>query len=467
MLRTVAPALVVLLARSFDKPTFGLYLSLQLWTLTLTRLFVLGLDKGLAWYIPENRRDGRSSSEGLASSLFVTAAFGLAGLILLSAALLLGLLDRAEAFGHHSRLFVLLLLWSTPFQVVQNIGAGAAEGARSPQYRILINQFLSVGLAPVFALALLAMGGGELSLAAGLFCAHVLGAIAYVPVLWHLFPRMLADAFRKVPPRLMAYSLPLGLSELVVSVLLRIDLWMVLLLLGPERAAVYGILVTVANAVRTVRQSFDPMIVPIVSGMPRNRLPQDLPELFSYTVRMVTTLQALVVFFLLLFPKEVLSLAGSGYQGDIAPLGILLLSNLLNGYFGMPGMVALGLGHSRQVVLANLLSLALGLGLNALLIPRFGLSGGAMASLSSTLFQNLWMVVFVRRRESLRLYRPQALRSLAFVVLFFVGQLFQERLLTCSILQRAGAYAFMLLWISIQGLPVGNWIRKIRSRIST
>ena len=54
LLKVAGPVLMIVVARVFGKEIFGTYVSTQLFVLTLCRVAVLGLDKGLHRYLPQN-----------------------------------------------------------------------------------------------------------------------------------------------------------------------------------------------------------------------------------------------------------------------------------------------------------------------------------------------------------------------------------------------------------------------------
>ena len=69
LLKVLAPVLMIVVARVFDKALFGVFVSTQLWVLTLSRVSVLGLDKGLHRYLPQNLVQGRTRYEGVMESV--------------------------------------------------------------------------------------------------------------------------------------------------------------------------------------------------------------------------------------------------------------------------------------------------------------------------------------------------------------------------------------------------------------
>ena len=59
-LKVVGPVLTIVVARVFGKEIFGIYVSTQLFILTLCRIAVLGLDKGLHRHLPQNKVHNRA-----------------------------------------------------------------------------------------------------------------------------------------------------------------------------------------------------------------------------------------------------------------------------------------------------------------------------------------------------------------------------------------------------------------------
>jgi O-antigen/teichoic acid export membrane protein len=400
-LKVIAPVLMIVVARVFDKALFGVYVSTQLWVLTMSRVAVLGLDKGLHRYIPQNIVQGRDRYEGIMESVKRTVLF--------SAILTAGVLIAAH-FGLHRLSSGLAMLSSTEISIyilslvpwsILHIFAGASEGNRHPQYKIFINDFAVSACAPVIGLVLFyASFPQTLALPVGLFVANCLGVVCYIFLVRKQFPEMPWRPKKPLSKDLLNYSIPLGFSEVVTSFLLRMDLWMVLALIGPEAAGIYAVMVTISNGLKTIRQSYNPILLPVVAGMSPERLKTDLKPVFSYCVSMVTLIQLGIGFFIVLFPEQTMMIAGKSFiteENPVAVLGILMIGNLINGMFGLAGPVINGLGRSKFMLLMNAVSLVFAIAMNYLLIPHLGIAGAALSSMSYQILQVVWMNIYVYR----------------------------------------------------------------------
>jgi O-antigen/teichoic acid export membrane protein len=92
-------------------------------------------------------------------------------------------------------------------------------------------------------------------------------------------------------------------------------------------------------------------------------------------------------------PHFFLNLFGKDYLLGAVPLVILGFGQLFNVFVGPVGN-ALNMANSERVVFrVSALTLVLNLGLNALLIPYFGLIGAAVATVSSLVLWNIILAI--------------------------------------------------------------------------
>jgi O-antigen/teichoic acid export membrane protein len=110
---------------------------------------------------------------------------------------------------------------------------------------------------------------------------------------------------------------------------------------------------------------------------------------------MLTMIQLAIGFFIVLFPAETMMIAGRDYVMQPEVLGILLLGNLVNGFFGLSGTVIVGLGKSGAIMKMNIVTLAIALVSNRLLIPLWGIAGAAISSALYQLVQSIWMNLYM------------------------------------------------------------------------
>jgi len=379
ILKICGPLLTVLLARVFGAAEFGIFVSTQALLLTIARSATLGLDKGLYWFLPQNKIKNRPAYEGIMESLWVSVAISLLCMVVIF-------------IGSFTPLISKELPWyalSLVFYAASFVFSNTSEGNRKPQNAIFINSFFVAVLSPAISILLHFLKIPH-ALPLGLLFGQMGGFILHALLVHKQFNDMPLIPVKRVSKELLLYSLPLGFNEFVTSFLIRSGLWMVLLFLGPEKAGAYAIMITVSNGLQTIRVGFTPILTPVIAGMTKERLSSDLKPVFSYCVSMVTMIQLIIGFFIVLFPKEILHLAGSDFVVQPSALGVLLFAQLLMGFFGMALTIMNGIGKSLYTLKMNIVSLGVALVSGYFLIPAYGLMGAALSMLSYNFVSMTW-----------------------------------------------------------------------------
>ena len=84
-------------------------------------------------------------------------------------------------------------------------------------------------------------------------------------------------------------------------------------------------------------------------------------------------------------------------EKPVAVLGLLIIGNLLDGFWGLSGSVINGLGKSKFMLMMNIVSLALSLLLNWICIPIFGIAGAAISTVAYQIMQCIWMNLYLKK----------------------------------------------------------------------
>jgi O-antigen/teichoic acid export membrane protein len=99
--------------------------------------------------------------------------------------------------------------------------------------------------------------------------------------------------------------------------------------------------------------------------------------------RWVASAAAPIAVTLFALRPRLLSLYGSGYAGGATAMGLLIAGHLINAVMGLTPYVVVMSGRSSLFFWDNLGAAVLNLILSLLLVPRYGVTGAAIASLSS------------------------------------------------------------------------------------
>lgn len=437
ILKVCGPMLTFVLARIFGPAEFGIFVSSQTLLLTIARTSTLGLDKGLYWYLPQNKLQGRVGHDGVMESFWTAVA--------------VSLLCTAVIFaGSFTPMISKELPWyalSLVFYAASYIFSNVSEGNRKPQNAVFVNSFFVAVLSPASSIAMHFMGIPH-ALPLGLLIGQIGGFAIHYMLVRKQFPEMPLGVKKLVPKSLLLYSLPLGFDEFVSAFLIRSGLWLVMMFLGPEMAGAYGIMVTISNALQTIRVGFTPILTPVVAGMDKERLKSDLKPVYSYCVFMVTFIQLLIGFFIVLFPDLILSIAGKGFIVQPETLGILLLVHLVAGFGGMTLVVINGLGKSFYTLKMDTFSLIVALVSGYFLVNpeicNLGLVGAALSMLLYNVVAIVWNNVYLLKL-GLKVYSSKLVSQAIWIVALIVFYiLLNTQVLVLGMVEKCVAYAIIL-----------------------
>jgi O-antigen/teichoic acid export membrane protein len=173
---------------------------------------------------------------------------------------------------------------------------------------------------------------------------------------------------------------PMLLCSLMIVVYTRVDQLMIASLLGVEQAGIYSVTIRVVEAYAVIPMLIGTAFFPFICTKPDAEKVRTYFDIvvFSSIITGLAVWAAAHVAIPLLF--------GPAYLQALEILSISMLAAVFSvvGFACTNYLVAVSLGHLRPLRLG--LGLAINVGLNLLLIPRFGLWGAAIATLISQMF---------------------------------------------------------------------------------
>ncbi|MCP4642471.1 MAG: oligosaccharide flippase family protein [bacterium] len=379
----------MLFTRALGEERTGIYASFVLCGDFLVILLNLGL-----WHaLPKLVAAAPSTSRGrLTGAVFgiQSAAVLVVGLVIWGGWTLLGSPGRVSDNAVWVGLFP--ILWALPvYAFVSNTRENAlavlAGWNRYVPRSVALVLGASVNVALVWIL-LTRGGGGLTTLVLVALAAHGTAAVwAYAAMPAGRRPRWDVGEFGGC----VAFSWPLYLNTILNFVFQRLDTLLIAVLLGPvqaayfefgaKRLAMYG-----ARVLQSGLVPYLPNVSALVAQGDRVRASKLMDRASTATV-VVCYLGALAG--LSIREPLVAALFGSGYVAGLVALPLLLAAacNILQA--GIMGQSLIALGKPRLVTAVNVVSAALSLGLNILLIPKLGMVGAGCAALVVAVFTNL------------------------------------------------------------------------------
>jgi O-antigen/teichoic acid export membrane protein len=249
-----------------------------------------------------------------------------------------------------------------------------------PEYPAVAGSVSRVlGVALVSALAWL--GAGVLAMIAAylmtetLYTAVSLRAVRrFVRVSWRVDRAIWVGALRA--------GLVVGLINFCATWINRLDFLMLERMADLTQVGLYAAAYRVTNAVEALPLLMMGSIFPLLSRYRDNR--DRLGRIYRQSLLALAGLGVAVGLGLTaLAPTVVRVLFGAGYQGATAPLRVLVWSSVCVYGFLTSNNLLLGLGRERRLLVLYAVGAAFNLGLNLLWIPRWGVTGAALATTTS------------------------------------------------------------------------------------
>ncbi|HID64802.1 MAG TPA: flippase, partial [Anaerolineae bacterium] len=423
-------AIGILLARFLGVEQFGLY-KLAVTAATIAAgLALLGLEPALVRYVSlfASRRD----TAGLWGALQV----GLGLTIILGLLIAIGLYTLASPIAgrlfHEPRLASLLRLVSlmVPFLALGNIVAAATRGFNKMQYTVIAQKISQPTIRLILIVTLAIIGLNVARVLAAYILATVVVCVMLLYFLNRLFflRRPLGMARRDIR-EMLSFSLPVYLSRLIRTFGGNVQT----VLLGALNTVTTVGVFTAASQINVLGEMFHQSIVtasmPIVSELYSRGEREQMARFYQTMTKWTFTLNLPLFLIVLLFPGPILSIFGKGFVGGAVALTILAWGTLVNAGTGICGVVLVMTGNTSLRLLNSFVLFVLTLGLNILLIPRWGIVGAAIAALAAAVVFNLCrllevFILFRLHPYNMSFIKPVAAGVVALAVALIIHQLF-------------------------------------------
>lgn len=214
------------------------------------------------------------------------------------------------------------------------------------------------------------------------------GAFATLVVTWAI-TRALAPVHPRVEPAvwraLLKAAVPLGLALAVNAIYFRADTLIISLYEPYDQVGLYTLAYRVLELALVVGTVFLSTTFPILSEAVARDEPRALRTIQASTEVCVVLGAPLIAGGLVLAPQIIELAGGEEFRDAATPLRILLAAGALAWVNGVFGYALIARDRQASALWLNLLALSFNVGLNFLLIPRYGIVVAAIVTVASEL----------------------------------------------------------------------------------
>jgi O-antigen/teichoic acid export membrane protein len=405
----------VLVARFFSQSQYGIF-SLA-WVILNIAVVVstLGFQQGATRQIAYYRGKAEAAKvQGIISSslqIAVTVSILISSILFFSSGII------STQIFHEPGLALALKIFSIaiPFFVLIQILAAIFLGFDDVKPKAYFQDILVNGLFPLLLLPVILL---SLSFSIGIFAflaSIVITAIAFIIYTIKRAPFHMKryPAISPISKELLLFSLPL-LSVAVFSFTLN---WTDTLMLGyfktAEAVGFYNAAIPLAWLISLPLASMGFIYIPIVSQLYSQNLVAEMKRTYQVLTKWIFAASFPLFLLLFLFPEAILSFFfGAGYTEAAMALRILSLGIVFNAFLGANGITLVVLGKTKLVMWGSLLATGLNIVLNVILIPRWDITGAAIASFTSFFARNIFFSVTLFQLSKIQPFAKSYLKPL-------------------------------------------------------
>src|SRR6266566_2030364 len=202
-------------------------------------------------------------------------------------------------------------------------------------------------------------------------------------------PEQSAPADSPEPLRFWRFTGPRGLATLAQVTIQRIDIVLVAIMRGPAEAAVYTAATRFLVAGQFGNQAISMAAQPRFTEMFAQDDRQGANQVYQATTAWLILLTWPIYLLAVCYGPEILTVFGHSYQAGSAVMVILGLTMLLATGCGQVDMVLVTTGRSSWSLINGMLAVVVNVGLDVLLIPRYGITGAAIGWSAAITLTNL------------------------------------------------------------------------------
>jgi O-antigen/teichoic acid export membrane protein len=396
--RLMGVAFVLLVTRLYGAATYGSF------ALALTLLIVcsvvgrLGLNIALLRMVAEHASQGRLGvvKDVFTKALAVTvpAAVVLAAVFYASADFLATSVFGQPALATYFRIMALVLVPHVVYQLF-------IEGLRGLKRILAYGFFVDVSIFLVASITLIVLAGRlDPALATGVsYLVGVTTSFVAAGAIW-----LRASAFftttrqRRVELRgMLAVAMPLLLGSSLVLIMNWADNIMLGIMTDASAVGVYDVVFRLSVIAGAALQAVNGIAAPKFAECYGAGDVGQLRRIVKGSTRIIFWSTLPVVLVCVAFPRFLLGLFGAEFESGAVAFVLLLLGTFVSAISGSVGFILRMTGKERVYQNIVLVATIMNIVLNAILIPIFGISGAAFASMTSIVFWNLACVYVVRR----------------------------------------------------------------------
>lgn len=209
--------------------------------------------------------------------------------------------------------------------------------------------------------------------------------------------------------KVLRLSLPMFLTSAIAVINSNIDKYMIGNNMEASQVGIYSIAVKIGEVTSIALIAVNSIFAPLIANLYSRKEVTKLKSLYVTATKWIVTINIMIFGMVLLFSSDIMRIAGEEFTVGGTALFIVIFGQVVNSGVGSVGYLNTMTGKPAYNTVASIVAVLLNIGLNLILIPKYGIVGAAVASAVSVITCNLINFAFVYFRLHMHPYNRKYL----------------------------------------------------------
>ena len=200
-----------------------------------------------------------------------------------------------------------------------------------------------------------------------------------------------------ISKELVFYSLPLIVGSIMSVIMSNTDMIMIGNMLDKKEVGIYKVGAEIATLPSMILIILNTVFPPIISKLYHNDEMDKLRYMYKKSARILALSSGVIVLIIIIFRKTILSYYGIEFISGEYVVIYRGIGQLMNASVGSVWYLITMTGRPKVNMVGKILAASLNVVFNIILIPKYGISGAALASMISVGFVNILGYSIVKR----------------------------------------------------------------------
>lgn len=346
-----------------------------------------------------------------------------------------------------------------PFSALTGVGISTAKAFNDATTHVAVRQ-LFIPLSRAIAIpALIAAGFGAVYATMGIAVSVALGGVLAIYLGFRHIPFKLTGPRELMLGEMLTFSFPLVLASGMQFVITNTDTVLVGVFLSTTSVGTYNVALNIHNLGWLFFYPVTTLIGPVLTRLERDDRVTDAKRTYQVSTKWMSLLTFPFFLLVFLFPEVVIGVTfGSAATAGADALRVLILAPMFSVLMGANGGALVSFGHSRIQMYGNATAAGINILLNVLLIPRYGITGAAIATAFALGMKNVVYSARLYQAHGIHPFSHSLTRSIAsvlpVVVIGYVAfvRLFPVRFVTVTAIGLLFLVAYGFIVIRVGGI---------------